>query len=62
MYILFSLSEKQYEELYKGNANMVFLSNTAHLLALSVDGVIIQTGGLKSLLSLSTKKSSKVIH
>ncbi|XP_065885731.1 neurobeachin-like isoform X3 [Dysidea avara] len=54
-----SLSEKQYEELYKGNANMVFLSNTAHLLALSVDGVIIQTGGLKSLLSLSTKKSSK---
>ena len=62
MYFSFSLSEKQYEELYKNNANIVFLSNTAHLIALSVDCIIAQTGGLKSLLSLSTKKSSKVCY
>ena len=56
----FSLTEKQYEEHYKGNANIVFLSNAAHLIALSIDSVVTQTGGLKSLLSLSTKKLSKV--
>jgi len=38
----------------------MFLSNTAHIIALSIDSCIVHTGGLKSLLSLSTKKSSKV--
>lgn len=56
----YSLSEKQYEELFKNNAHIVFISNTAHIIALSMDSCIAQAGGLKPLLSLSTKKALKV--
>ena len=57
-----SLSEKQYEELFKNTSHIVFLSNTAHIIALSIDSCIAQAGGLKSLLSLSTKKALKVVR
>ena len=59
-FICYSLSEKQYEEVFKNTAHIVFLSNTAHIIALSIDSCIAQVGGLKPLLSLSTKKALKV--
>ena len=46
--------------MFKNTNHMVFLSNIAHIIALSVDGYIAQAGGLKPLLSLSTKKAVKV--
>ena len=55
-----SLSDKQHEEMFKNTNQIVFLSNTAHIIALSMDGCIAQAGGLKPLLSLSTKKALKV--
>ena len=60
-FIYCSLSEKQYEELFKNTSHIVFLSNTAHIIALSIDSCIAQAGGLKPLLSLSTKKAPKVL-
>ena len=59
-FICCSLSEKQPEEVFKNTTNIVFVSNTAHIIALSVDSYIAQVGGLKPLLSLSTKKALQV--